>query len=273
MVPTEYVTVRGVDVPALGLGTARMTGEECADAVASALDLGYRHVDTAQMYDNEEAVGRAIRESDVPRDEVFLTTKLHPSNLARDDTFDSFRGSLDRLDTEVVDLLLIHAPREYVPVEETLGAMNDLREAGEVRHVGVSNFSVAQLEAAMDASDAPILTNQVEYHPYKRQDDLLAFCVENDVMLTAYSPLDVGDLADDDALAEIGDRHGKTPSQVALRWLIQQEHVSAIPKASRRAHQLENIEIFDFELSADEMARIFERRGGVTDRLRSLFGL
>ncbi|WP_101294358.1 aldo/keto reductase [Halegenticoccus soli] len=272
MVDTEYVTVRGVDVPAIGFGTARMTGEECVEAVASALDVGYRHVDTAQMYDNEEAVGRAIRESDYPREDVFLTTKLHPSNLARDDVLDSFHGSLERLDADYVDLLLIHAPRDYVPVEETLGAMNELRERGEVRNVGVSNFSVSELAEAMEASEAPILTNQVEYHPYRSQDELLAFCIENDVMLTAYSPLDVGDLAGDDALADLGERHGKTPAQVALRWLIQQDHVSAIPKASSREHQLENVEIFDFELSDDEMERIFDARGGLTDRVRSLLG-
>ncbi|WP_225332666.1 aldo/keto reductase [Halomicrobium urmianum] len=270
----EYVTVKDVEVPALGFGTARMdTDEERYRAVSTALEVGYRHVDTAQMYGSESAVGDALADSDVDREDVFVTTKLDNGNRSRERVRESTRASLDRLGTEYVDLLLIHSPNDRVSHEETLNAMNDLRDDGLVRHVGVSNFSVEQTREAEDLSEAPILTNQVEYHVRHRQDDLLAYCVENDVMLTAYSPLGVGGLLDDEALADVGERHGKTPAQVALRWLLQQPMVSAIPMSSRPEHVRENFDVFDFELSADEMHRLFERRGGLVDRLADALGL
>lgn len=269
----EYVTAGDVEVPAIGFGTARMTGEECETAVESAFDLGYRHVDTAQMYENEDAVGEAIAKSDVDRSEVFLTTKLHRRNLAREDVFDSFEASLDRLGVEYVDLLLIHAPSNSVPIGETIDAMNALQDEGTVEHIGVSNFDREQLRSAMQASATPVLTNQVEYHPFYDQSDLLELCIEEDVILTAYSPLNVGKIAGDETLSEIGDRHGKSASQVALRWLIQQENVAAIPKATSRDHQRENVDVFDFELTDEEMMRIFDLRDGLTDRIRSVLGI
>lgn len=269
----EYVTIQGVEIPALGFGTARMGKAETQSAVENALDLGYRHIDTAQMYENEDAVGTAVKTSDVVRDDVFLVTKILRRNLAYEDLLDSFEKSLDRLKTDYVDLLLIHAPSRSVPTEESIGAMNELQESGSVRHIGVSNFSVRQLREAEEASDTPIVTNQVEYHPFKDQSLLLEYCVDSDVMLTAYSPLDVGRGLEDDTLIRIGERHGKSPAQVALRWLIQQENVSAIPKASKRRHQEENIDVFDFELTADEMNAIFELQGGLFAQLRTKLGL
>jgi diketogulonate reductase-like aldo/keto reductase len=270
----EYVTVRGVDVPALGFGTARMdTDAERRRAIGAALEAGYRHIDTAQVYGSERAVGDALRESDVDREEVFVTTKLAGGNRAHDAVIESTRESLAALGIDAVDLLLIHSPDQDVPHEETLGAMNDLRDDGLVRHVGVSNFSVPQLEAAMDASDAPILTNQVEYHVRHRQDDLLAFCVASDVMLTAYSPLGVGDLLDEGALIEVGDRHGKTAAQVAIRWLLQQPMVSTIPMSSSPSHVRENVDVFDFELSDDEMRDLFALEGALDDDLAARLGL
>jgi len=269
----EYVTAAGVDVPALGFGTARMDShEERRRAVSAALDAGYRHVDTAQIYGSEPAVGEAVRDSAVDRADLFLTTKLAGDNRAYDAAVESTRASLDRLDTDYVDLLLIHSPNDDVPHAETLRAMNDLRDDGLVRHVGVSNFSVEQLREAMDASPAPILTNQVEYHVRERRDDLLQLCVEDGVMLTAYSPLDVGGLADDGDLRAIGDRYGKTASQVALRWLVQQPMVAAIPMSSDPEHVRANLDIFDFELTAEEMRRLFER-GGPIDAIRSTLGI
>jgi diketogulonate reductase-like aldo/keto reductase len=268
----EYVTAQGVDVPAIGFGTWPMKGEACRTAVRTALETGYRHVDTAQMYENEEAVGRAIAESDVPRADVFLVTKVLRGNLARDDLLDSVDESLQRLGTGI-DLLLIHAPSRSVPVEESIGAMNELQERGSVDHIGVSNFSVDQLREAIDASDTPILTNQVEYHPFESQDEVLEFCIENDVALTAYSPLAEGRVVGNDVLEEIGSRHGKTSAQVALRWLLQQELVVPIPKASGRTHIEENFDVFDFELGDEEVERIFELQGGLLSRMRSLLGL
>ncbi len=252
----EYETVRGVSVPEVGLGTARMTGATCESAVTAALELGYRHVDTAQMYDNEAAVGAAVAASSLDREDVFLTTKLLRTNLRREDVFSSVETSLEKLGTDYVDLLLIHAPSPTVPIEETVGAMNDLQAEGRVRHVGVSNFNVYGMESAQEASETPILTNQVEYNPFTDQTDTLAWCRENDALLTAYSPLNVGRGLDDEALRAIADRHGKSPAQVALRWLVQQEHVVTIPKSARREHLAENLDVFDFELTDDEMATV-----------------
>lgn len=287
----EHVTVHGVEVPALGLGTGWMSGEDCAEAVESALELGYRRVDTAQMYGNEDAVGRGIERSDVPRDDVFVTTKLNRSliesmgytltagspletdvrrgNLREDRVVESVERSLERLGTPYVDLLLIHAPGIRVPVRETVGAMNGLREEGKVRNIGVSNFSPEQLERAVEASDSPVISNQVRYNAFYDRTETLEACVENDVMLTAYTPLNRGRGLDRRTFVEIGERYGKTPAQVALRWLVQQKNVSAIPKASKREHQKANIDVFDFELDDDEVSRIDELDEGFFDRVKS----
>ena len=268
----EYVRVQDVEVPALGFGTWPMKGEECRTAVETALDIGYRHIDTAQMYENEAEVGDAISNSDVAREDIFLVTKIQSGNLAYDDVLDSVEKSLDRLDT-AIDLLLIHSPSNTVPIEESIQAMNELQQAGHVDHIGVSNFSVAQMEQAIDASETPILTNQVEYHPFKSQDDILEFCIDNDLMMTAYSPVARKDVIGNDVLQEIGAQYEKTEAQVTLRWLTQQENVSAIPKASSRSHQEENLNIFDFELSNDEMEQVFELQDGLVTRLRNRLGL
>lgn len=291
MDPIEKVTIQGTEVPAVGLGTGWMSGEECADAVETALELGYRRIDTAQMYGNEGAVGRGIERSDVPREDVFVTTKLNRSliesmgytlttgrpletgirrgNLKKERVADSVERSLERLGTSYVDLLLIHAPGVRVPVRETIEAMNHLRDEGKVSNIGVSNFSRELLERAVEVSDSPILSNQVKYNVFYEQDEVLDHCVENDMMLTAYTPLNHGKRLEDEVLVEIGKRHGKTPAQVTLRWLVQQENVSAIPKASTRGHQEENIDIFDFELDDYEMERIDALDGGIVDTVKS----
>jgi len=266
---TETLTVEGVEIPALGIGTARFDSNElCQQAVEEALGIGYRHVDTAQMYGTEEAVGAAIENSDVTREEVFVVTKLDDGNRGHDDVLNSTRGSLDDLRTDYIDLLLIHSPNETVPLEETIGAMNRLQDDGPVHHIGVSNFSVTQTRQAMEASESPIVTNQVEYHPHQGQPDLLEFCIDEGIMLTAYSPLDIGDVMDETLLAEIGNRYEKTAPQVSIRWLLQQEMVSTIPKAAETEHVQENFDVFDFELTDDEMREIFELAGGLTDGLR-----
>lgn len=268
----ESVSVRGVEVPALGFGTARLTGEACRDAVEHALDLGYRHIDTAQMYDNEAAVGDAIATTSVDRGDIFLVTKVHRRNLAYVDVLSSVEDSLDRLGTPI-DLLLIHAPSRSVPVEESIDALNQLQTEGRVEHIGVSNFSITQLQEAIAASETPILTNQVEYHPFTDQSDLLAFCIENDILLTAYSPVAKGRVVGNDTLQTIGGRYGKSEAQVALRWLLQQECVAAIPKAADRQHRQDNLDIFDFELTDDEMRDIFDLQGGIVTRIRQALGL
>jgi len=273
-IETTRVTVRGVDVPALGYGTARMdTDEERRRAIGAALDAGYRHVDTAQVYGSESAVGDALAAADVDPDEVFVTTKLSGENRARGAVLASTRESRERLGVEAIDLLLIHWPNDEIDHAETLAAMNELRDDGVIRHLGVSNFSVAQTRAAIDASDAPILTNQVEYNVRERQDELLAVCLDEEVMLTAYSPLGVADLLDDDALTSIGERHGKSAAQVAIRWLLQQPLVSTIPMSSSPAHVRENAAVFDFELSDAEMRELFALEGEPDPDLADALGL
>jgi 2,5-diketo-D-gluconate reductase B len=254
----EYQTIKGEKVPSLGLGTWRLSGGECTTAVERALSLGYRHVDTAQMYRNEGEVGRGIKASGVDREEIFLVTKVWPSDFSRDDVVRSTRESLRKLGTDHVDLLLMHWPSESVPLEETLGAMRELQEQGSVRHVGVSNFSLRLVEEA--TRHAEVICNQVEYHPYKVQDELLEQATETDYLLTAYRPIAKGDVLEDHTLREIGKAHGKTPVQVALRWLIQQEKVAAIPKATSEEHLRGNLDVFDFDLSDEEMGRIFGLR-------------
>jgi diketogulonate reductase-like aldo/keto reductase len=266
----EDETVHGERVPAIGLGTYQLRGRDGVEAITRALDVGYRHLDTAELYENETIVGRAVGESAVAREDVFLTTKVWKTNLAREDVLASGRRSAEKLGVDTIDLLLIHAPGRSVPISETVEAMNDLQAEGTVRHVGVSNFSVDQLRKAMAASDTPVLTNQVEYHPYEDRSELLEFCIENDVLLTAYSPLAKGRPARDETLAAIGERYGKSAAQVALRWLVQQPSVVAIPKASRKGHLRENLDVFDFSLTDAEMERITELGGGTLDRLRSL---
>ncbi|MDQ3862787.1 MAG: aldo/keto reductase [Actinomycetota bacterium] len=251
----EYQTIKGEKVPSLGLGTYRLTGEACVRAVGRALSLGYRHVDTAQMYGNEAEVGRGIEDAGVDREGIFLTTKVWPSDFAHDRVIHKSRESLKKLRTDYVDLLLMHWPGEGVPLAETLGAMGELQEEGGVVHIGVSNFSPTLLKEA--AEHAEIFCNQVKYHPYRSQDDLLRQAQEMDYLLTAYTPLSRGGVGRDATLREIGDAHGKTASQVALRWLVQQEKVSAIPKATSEEHLRENLDVFDFELSDEEMDRIY----------------
>lgn len=270
----NYVTVDGVDVPALGFGTARMDEyDEQYRAVSTALETGYRHIDTAQMYDSERAVGDAIADADIDREELFVTTKLAPGNRETDAVHDSTAGCLDRLGMEYVDLLLIHSPNDDVEHGVTLGAMNELQEEGSVRHIGVSNFSVQQTAAAIERSETPIVTNQVEYHPYESQADLLAFCIDEDVMLTAYSPLAVGDVSDDETLAAIGERYDRSAAQVALRWLLQQPMVSAIPMSASDEHIRENFDVFGFELDDEEISEVFDLQGGLPVDLADRLGV
>jgi diketogulonate reductase-like aldo/keto reductase len=225
------------------------------------------------MYANEERIGEALRQTEVPRKDIFLTTKIRPPRLDYEDVRESFAVSLDKLQTDYVDLLLIHWPSSKVPVSETIKAMNELQADKRVTYIGVSNFSVQQTREAMDASRTPIITNQVHYDPFRNQSQLLEFCIQNDIMLTAYSPLAKGRAVKNSKLREIGEKYGKTASQVTLRWLTQQNNVSAIPKAGNPDHQQENLNIFDFELSLEDMEKIFELQGGMMGKLRSLIGI
>ena len=250
----EYQSIKGEKVPSLGLGTYRLTGEACVGAVSLGLSMGYRHIDTAQMYGNESEVGRGMEDSGVGRDEIFLTTKVWPSDYTHDRVISKTRESLNKLRTGHVDLLLMHWPGDGVPLGETLGAMRELQEEGAVRHVGVSNFSPSLVEGASGYAD--VFCNQVEYHVYRRQDTLLDQARSLDYLLVAYRPLSRGGVERDATLREVGRAHGKTAAQVALRWLVQQEKVAAIPKATGEEHLRSNLDVFDFELTSEEMDRV-----------------
>lgn len=231
-------------------------GRECAEAVEHALALGYRHIDTAQSYDNESDVGAAVARSGVPRAQVWITTKvarewLHPAHVRR-----TTEDSLRRLRTDYVDLLLVHWPTDEVPLEQTLGAMQELREAGKTRFIGVSNFPSELLRDAVILAPE-ILTDQVELHPLGAQYELRRTAQRMGVTLTAYSPLAQGQALDMPLLLEIGREHGRSSAQVILRWLMQLGIV-AIPKAASAEHRRENIDIFDFELSDAQMQTIGE---------------
>jgi 2,5-diketo-D-gluconate reductase B len=241
-------------IPQLGFGTWRLSGRECEEGVADALATGYRHVDTAAVYDNEEDVGRGLAASGIARDEVWLTTKVWPDDLAPDRVRSSLEGSLRRLGTDYVDLYMIHWPNPDLPLEATLEAMTALRDEGRTRELGVSNFTAAQYRRAIEL--APVIVNQVEFHPYLGQDALLEVCTEHDVELTAYRPLARGDVARDPVIREIADTHGATPAQVTLRWLIDHPPVSAVPKASTPERRRENLAALELELTDEDRARI-----------------
>jgi 2,5-diketo-D-gluconate reductase B len=243
----------GVAMPALGLGTWPLTGAACTSAVASALALGYRHIDTAESYGNEDAIGRALAEARLPRGSLFLTTKITKANLGGEALGPALARSLERLRTDYVDLLLIHWPASEVKLTETLEAMARERTAGRARRIGVSNFPVALMQDAVEAGAGPIAVNQVEYHVWLSQRRVLGFARTHGIAVTAYSPLFQGGLASEPALARVGAKHGKTPAQVALRWLVQQERVAAVPKAASPENQRLNLDIFDFALDADDL--------------------
>ncbi|WP_435358190.1 aldo/keto reductase [Haloarchaeobius sp. DFWS5] len=252
----EYTTVQDERVPKIGLGTWQLSGQTCYGAVKTALDAGYRHIDTAQAYDNEQYVGNALHDADVEREDVFLTTKVRPDRFAPDKLKRSVDDSLRKLDTDYVDLLLLHWPNPLVDLRDTMQAMADLVEEGSVRHVGVSNFSKKRLMKAQRVSPERIFTNQVKFHPYKPQRELLRYCQDTDIMLTAYSPLGTGGILDDDVLRILGNKYDKTPAQVALRWATQHKGLAVIPKATSKSHIEENIDIFDFKLTRDELERV-----------------
>jgi 2,5-diketo-D-gluconate reductase B len=262
----DTITVKDVTVPALGFGTWALSGQAAYQATRMVLDIGYRHLDTAQIYGNEAEIGRAIRDSGLPRSDVFLTTKIAPSNLRKADVRRSHEESLRRLGLDQVDLLLIHWPNAGIPLGETLEALMALREAGKTRSIGVSNFTVALLRETIERHGADIVCNQVEYHPFLPQRRLLEAMRRYGLMLTAYAPVARGRVFRDPVLTAIGKKYGKSPGQVALRWLLDQDKVSAIPKAGRREHAAANIDIFDFHLAPEDRAAI-DKLGSDADRM------
>ncbi len=238
----------GRTMPALGLGTWDLRGSDCVSAVQEALHLGYRHIDTAEMYGNEAEIGGALKASGVPRRELFITTKVWTNHHRAADFKKAAEASLGRLGLSAVDLLLIHWPNPAVPLEETLKVLCQLAQEGKTLSIGVSNFSAALLKEAVSLATVPIACDQVPYSIMENKKDFLAYARSQGVSVCAYTPLGKGVFLNRPELLEVSQKYGKTPAQVALRWLVQQKGVAAIPKASGVKHLKENIGIFDFKL-------------------------
>ncbi len=251
-----HIEIKGAHIPVLGLGTWRLEGTDAKDLVQDALEAGYRHVDTAQMYANENEVGHALRGSGIPRKELFVTTKVNLENLERTKFHKSVEESLRSLRLEFVDLLLIHWPHPRMRMEDYLEDLVMVKEEGLTRHIGISNFTTSQIARAVNFAP-DLINNQIEYHPFIDQRKVWKACRQHGLSLTAYSPLAKGLVSKNETLSEIGRRYDKTGAQVALRWLIQQDGVIAIPKTASRQRLQENLEIFDFSLSEEEMQQVF----------------
>ncbi|MEM6761564.1 MAG: aldo/keto reductase [Pseudomonadota bacterium] len=252
----DHVDAAGVRIPSIGLGTFDLLGDECRYAVAEGLRAGYRHVDTAANYHNEDAVGDGIRASGVPRGEIFLTTKVWHDQLNDGALQRSAEASLKRLQVDQVDLLLIHWPSPDVPIAEAVSALCAVARAGLARAIGVSNFTTAMVREAVAAADRPLAVNQVEYHPYLDQSKLRAVLAEFSMGLTAYSPLARGVIMDEPVIKAAAARHGVPPAAIALAWLIRQDGVIAIPKSRSPERMRESLAALSVTLGDDEVAAI-----------------
>jgi 2,5-diketo-D-gluconate reductase B len=262
-----FVEANGARIPAIGLGTWDLRGRTCARVIEQALRLGYRHIDTAEMYGNEREIGEGLRASAVRRDNVFVTTKVWQDHLAPRELERATKESLARLRLSDVDLLLIHWPSQRVPLAETMGALCRMKEVGFARHIGISNFTVPLMEEAVKLATAPLVTNQIEWHPYLGQSKIVAACRRHGLSVTAYSPIARGRAVSDKVLRLIGLHHRKSAGQVSLRFLVQ-EGAIVIPRTSKLERLEENMTIFDFELDAaemDEIRALANPRGRIVD--------
>jgi 2,5-diketo-D-gluconate reductase B len=251
----QLVSAQGASIPAVGLGTWDLRGRVCARVVEQALRMGYRHIDTSEMYDNEREIGEAIRASGVKRREIFVTTKVWPSHLAPRELERACKESLARLRLTDVNLLLIHWPNPQIPLSETIPALCRMKEHGFALNIGVSNFTIALLEEAVKLATEPLVTNQVEWHPFLDQSKLRAACRKHGMALTAYTPIARGKVGNDETLSSIGKHYDKSAAQVSLRFLIQEGGI-VLPRTSKVERLSENINIFDFTLNDAEMERI-----------------
>ena len=247
---------QGIDMPNLGLGTWRLKGDEARDAVAGAVGLGYRHIDTAEMYGNEDGVGAGIAASGVARDQLHVTTKVWHENLAPDAIVRAFDASLGKLNLDYVDLYLVHWPSKRMDLPKVFETLLKLREEGRTRAIGVANFTVPLLKLAVEEIGAPIACNQVEYHVLLDQTKVLTYLRSKSIPLVAYCPLAQGKVMDNAVLQKIGARHGVSAAQVALKWLLDQDGVAAIPKASRKESQQANLDALKVTLDDDDRKAI-----------------
>ncbi|MEN3791196.1 aldo/keto reductase [Fulvimarina sp. MAC3] len=253
----KIIEAQGASIPALGLGTYTLKGEECSNLVAKAIETGYRHIDDAKMYDNEKDVGEGIRRSGIERQQLFVTTKVWWTEITRDKLLQSAKTSIDDLGIGPVDLLLIHWPNPDVALEESIDALNETISEGLTKHIGVANFPNALFREAATMSSNPLVCNQVEYHPMLSQNSVLAACRDNDAAMVAYSPIGKGgDLLGKAPIVEAAKAHGKSPAQIVLAWHMSQDGVGAIPRTSNPDRLAENLDVFDIELSPEEIEAI-----------------
>jgi 2,5-diketo-D-gluconate reductase B len=250
-----FIEANGARIPTLGLGTMMLKGDICVETVAAALKLGYRHLDTAERYGNEEEVGAGLRSSGIERNDVFVTTKVYHDKLAPADFEKSFEESLRKLELSSVDLLLIHWPNPRVPLADTMRVLCRAKADGRAKHIGIANFTLPLIEEAVRLATEPLVTNQIEVHPYLDQSRVIAACRRHGLSVTAYCPLARGKVPGDPVLARIGKAHGKSATQAALRYLIQLG-LAVIPRTSNRERLAENMGVFDFALTEAEMAEI-----------------
>jgi 2,5-diketo-D-gluconate reductase B len=251
----NVTSANGVQIPAIGFGTSQLG--DCAEIISNALKLGYRHIDTAWKYGSEKGVGEGIRDSRVPRDQIFLATKVSHEYLRADDFARSVDESLRNLQVDYIDLLHVHWPTiDNIPLKETMGALAKAKRDGKARYIGVANFNIALVEKAIRACPEQLCTLQAEYHPYLDQSKVLAACRRLGLVFTAYCPLARGRVFSDAVLGEIAEKKERTLAQIVLRWLMQQGNIAAIPRSAKPKHMAESLKVFDFELTADEMSRI-----------------
>jgi diketogulonate reductase-like aldo/keto reductase len=252
----KTVSANGAEIPAIGLGTWELRGDECAKLVETALQNGYTHIDTAQMYQNEREVGAGIKASGVDRDSLFVTTKIWPDNYASDDFARAVDERLALLDCGTLDLLLLHWPPGAVSMAEAVAGLNKAKRAGLARHIGISNFTVAQVEEAVALSEEPLVCNQIEYHPLINQDKVRAACARHGLAVTAYCPIARNKVADEPVMRDIAQRHDVSPAQIALAWLAGHGDVISIPRSSRPERLADNLKALEVSLNDDEMAEI-----------------
>lgn len=245
------------EIPDIGLGTWQNTDpDQCAESVATALDIGYRHIDTAQAYDNEEYVGNGITQADVTREDIFLGTKVWNRNLEYRDVLDSTEESLEKLGVDYVNILYSHWPTRTYDPGDTMAAFAELRDEGKIKHIGVSNFTPELLDEARSVIDQPILANQVEMHPLLQQDELVEYVQQHDLTLVAYSPLARGKVFDIPEVTEVAEKHGASEAQISLAWLLSKDNVVTIPKATSETHIQDNYKALDIELDSEDVERI-----------------